>query len=368
MIDSVPLIQNANDAQQINASIIAMKKASRELDEKIVKLNSLNSELDKKIALLDSGLSKEIEDRKEAINSLDVPSVGGSGKYISAISETDGKISATASEITSSVSSGNSQPVTSGGVAETLNNPLIKTFSNNVASNKIIHLGHFTVPSWAINRCGLNLEIEARQADGSYRILGSVNGQSLQIGVFDVSSSYLNIYYYKTDSNNYDLYLLIGSYVEAVFVKMTEPLNFTYDGSTVSSYAGTIVDPIYSNSTNNITSGNLRPVTSNAVATGLESYLKCVKAYSVTSSTLDISDLPRGLYLCVFNNLYSSYERFNIGILCNWIMSQNAIKYTTIANDGITVSVNGSTITTNQVRIYGARFYRIGYARGTSDS
>lgn len=120
MIDSIPLIQNANDAQQINASIIAMKKASRELDEKIVKLNSLNSELDKKIALLDSGLNKEIEDRKEAINSLDVSSVGGSGKYISAISETDGKISATASDITSSVSSGNSQPVTSGGVADAI--------------------------------------------------------------------------------------------------------------------------------------------------------------------------------------------------------------------------------------------------------
>jgi hypothetical protein len=120
MIDSVPLIQNANDAQQINASIIAMKKASRELDEKIVKLNSLNSELDKKIALLDSGLNKEIEDRKEAIKSLDVSSVGGSGKYISAISETDGKISATASDITSSVSSGNSQPVTSGGVADAI--------------------------------------------------------------------------------------------------------------------------------------------------------------------------------------------------------------------------------------------------------
>ena len=116
MIDSVPLIQNANDAQQINASIIAMKKASRELDEKIVKLNSLNSELDKKIAILNGGLNKEIEDSKEAINSLDVSSVGGSGKYISAISEADGKINATASEITSSVSSGNSQPVTSGGV------------------------------------------------------------------------------------------------------------------------------------------------------------------------------------------------------------------------------------------------------------
>ena len=134
MIDSVPLIQNANDVQQINASIIAMKKASRELDEKIAKLNSLNSELDKKIALLDSGLNKEIEDRKEAINSLDVASVGGSGKYISAISETDGKISATASDITSTVSSGNSQPVTSGGVYTKLNtgdflsSGLVKTY------------------------------------------------------------------------------------------------------------------------------------------------------------------------------------------------------------------------------------------------
>ena len=168
MIDSVPLIQNANDAQQINASIIAMKKASRELDEKIVKLNSLNSELDKKIALLDSGLSKEIEDRKEAINSLDVSSVGGSGKYISAISETDGKISATVSDITSSVSSGNSQPVTSGGVASELEKypTFISTTMtdanqcvlNNSTLNRVyFYAGNFTtnVPrnTWAIVRC-----------------------------------------------------------------------------------------------------------------------------------------------------------------------------------------------------------------------
>ena len=145
MIDSVPLIQNANDAQQINASIIAMKKASRELDEKIVKLNSLNSELDKKIAILNGGLNKEIEDRKEAINSLDVSSVGGSGKYISAISETDGKISATASDITSSVSSGNSQPVTSGGVANYIksgnkNNPI--SDCNDATENGIYYFAN----------------------------------------------------------------------------------------------------------------------------------------------------------------------------------------------------------------------------------
>ena len=131
MIESVPLIQNANDAQQINASIIAMKKASKELDEKILKLNNLNKELDKKIAVLDNGLAQEITDRENAdsaevtnrntaitnaVNALDVASVGGSGKYISAISETDGKISATVSDLTSVIESGNNQPATSGGV------------------------------------------------------------------------------------------------------------------------------------------------------------------------------------------------------------------------------------------------------------
>lgn len=71
-------------------------------------------------ATINSGLTASSV--SDAIGALDVASVGGSGKYISAISETDGKISATASDITSSVSSGNSQPVTSGGVAEAIDN------------------------------------------------------------------------------------------------------------------------------------------------------------------------------------------------------------------------------------------------------
>ena len=50
-----------------------------------------------------------------AINALDVSSVGGSGKYISAISETNGKISATATSF-GSVASGNAYPVTGGSV------------------------------------------------------------------------------------------------------------------------------------------------------------------------------------------------------------------------------------------------------------
>lgn len=52
---------------------------------------------------------------KAAIDALDVSSVGGSGKYISAISEANGKISATATNF-GSVASGNSSAVTGGAV------------------------------------------------------------------------------------------------------------------------------------------------------------------------------------------------------------------------------------------------------------
>ena len=50
------------------------------------------------------------------ISALDVASVGGSGKYISAISESDGKISATATNLSTTPTRGSAVPITSGGV------------------------------------------------------------------------------------------------------------------------------------------------------------------------------------------------------------------------------------------------------------
>lgn len=52
-----------------------------------------------------------------AIETLDVSSVGGSGKYISAISETNGKISATETTMDTTPTANSTVPVTSGGVA-----------------------------------------------------------------------------------------------------------------------------------------------------------------------------------------------------------------------------------------------------------
>lgn len=55
-----------------------------------------------------------------AIQALDVSSVGGSGKYISAISEADGKISATATSMDTAPTASSTNAVTSGGVKTAL--------------------------------------------------------------------------------------------------------------------------------------------------------------------------------------------------------------------------------------------------------
>lgn len=57
-----------------------------------------------------------------AIAALDVSSVGGSGKYISAISEADGKISATATSISTTPTKDSVYPITSGAVYEKFDN------------------------------------------------------------------------------------------------------------------------------------------------------------------------------------------------------------------------------------------------------
>lgn len=57
-----------------------------------------------------------------AINALDVASAGGVGKYISEIQESNGKIQATERSIASAVTSGNSSPVSSNAVAQAITN------------------------------------------------------------------------------------------------------------------------------------------------------------------------------------------------------------------------------------------------------
>ena len=67
------------------------------------------------------GLWGKVKDNiSSSINALDVSSVGGAGKYISAISETDGKISATATTMDTTPTASSTNSVTSGGVKTAL--------------------------------------------------------------------------------------------------------------------------------------------------------------------------------------------------------------------------------------------------------
>jgi hypothetical protein len=71
---------------------------------------------------------------ENTIDSLDVEEVGGAGKYISAISETDGKISATVTDMDTAPTSTSTNAVTSGGVYTAINdavNALDATVSDN---------------------------------------------------------------------------------------------------------------------------------------------------------------------------------------------------------------------------------------------
>ena len=101
------------------------------------------------------------------IAALDVASVGGSGKYISAISEADGKISATASSLDTAVTTGSAAPVTSGAVATALA-PLI------AATNEFDH----NIPRW-INGV-LGKDITSYYTDGTlWKRLNGTDGFTL---------------------------------------------------------------------------------------------------------------------------------------------------------------------------------------------
>ena len=75
-------------------------------------------------ATINSGLTQSSvsADISSAIEALDVSAVGGSGNYIKQISQTDGKITAVTGNVTSSITSGSDDPVTSGAVADALAN------------------------------------------------------------------------------------------------------------------------------------------------------------------------------------------------------------------------------------------------------
>ena len=139
LINNIPKTNINNEKQlrqEINTSLVALKKEAGTLEglineaaQMLVTINNriatLENDTVKKSDIVDvvqSGNLQPVTSNAVAdkISSLDVSSVGGSGKYISAISETDGKISAIATNLATSIASGGTTPPTSGAVYSAL--------------------------------------------------------------------------------------------------------------------------------------------------------------------------------------------------------------------------------------------------------
>ena len=188
-----------------------------------------------------------------------------SGTYVAIIYvDENGNITNTASTPTATIETGNTQPATSGGVAQELNNPITKDIVINANMNSIFHIGSFT-PAQA-NAIGASLEIQVKMYDSCYRIFATISYGNIRIGLLEGNEAYCQLSLYKTSNTRYDLYLKTSSAQNCnAFIQITNPLNFTYDGSIVNDYSGTFVVPTYNNSIDSVTANNMQSVTSNAV-------------------------------------------------------------------------------------------------------
>lgn len=110
-------------SQNANGEITATKKTIRSgttSQTGVVKLSDAVNSTSTSLAATANAVKKAYDHADSLVNSLDVSSVGGAGKYISAISETDGKISATETTMDTTPTDNSTNAVTSGGVKAAL--------------------------------------------------------------------------------------------------------------------------------------------------------------------------------------------------------------------------------------------------------
>lgn len=162
---------------------------------------------------------------KKAIEALDVSSVGGSGKYISAISESDGKISATATSMDTTPTAGSENAVTSGGIKTALDGkqntlPTTGTASDTYAINvsgKAYQLRSIEVKSPQSDKCWAKIAESTNNTTSDYHIAFSVHNdgyavKSAYIGILSASIQQSNqgtagryaVYFYRADAVEFD--------------------------------------------------------------------------------------------------------------------------------------------------------------------
>jgi hypothetical protein len=83
------------------------------------------------------------------------------------------------------------------------------------------------------------------------------------------------------------------------------------------------------------------------------------KNYGAVTS-IDISDVPQGVYLVFVTDLYHSATSYNVGVLTKY--GTNTRAYTTISYMALNIAVSGDTLyTSNSNYIFKVRMLKIGY-------
>ena len=128
-----------------------------------------------------------------AIEALDVSSVGGSGKYISAISETDGKISATATTMDTTPTANSTNAVTSGGIKIALDakvSSITKNGTSLMPTNSVVDIGNMPVTRGETTGTVQEIIQSVRvKAGGS---LGSVYVNASTVGSLSIPAKWYN--------------------------------------------------------------------------------------------------------------------------------------------------------------------------------
>lgn len=176
-----------------------------------------------------------------AIGTLDVSSVGGSGQYISAISETDGIIAATAETMDTVPTSGSTKAVTSGGIQA----PLAEVV--DAGAKNLLQVGFASKTS--------NTVTFTNNGDGSITINGNSSSSSSGIPIQDIVTGLSNVLNtrYTIPSGEYHITLFGGhdsdaslqirahNGVEDVSLYSGTDGDFVYDSVTKASYPYIVV-------------------------------------------------------------------------------------------------------------------------------
>ena len=212
----------------------------------------------------ESGIQDAVDTAVEnAVADLDVPSVGGNGKYIKAISETNGKISATEGTIADTVESGNNNPVTSDAV-----NSAIAGMSGDVTQQIADAIG----------------ELDVASAGGSGKYISAISETDGKISAIEGTID--NVV--TSGSNNPVTSDAVSSAISSISGDVTQQISDAIGALDVASAGGSgkyisaisetdgKISAIEGTIDNVVTSGSNNPVTGGAVNTAIESAIASI--------------------------------------------------------------------------------------------